>query len=101
MRESSPYRDSGEKTSEISHEERARIVDEMMNGREARAKERERRRGALLRPTFKLSAGVSLAFGVALAIGNEPRLVSTFGVLAILGFGSALVVVWGTRVRPP
>ena len=83
----------------MSHGERTRIVADMMSGRDARAKEREARRLVLLRRTFKLSIGSTIAFGLATLMRSEPPKLVTVWVLAVLGLRSAALLVRGAR--PP
>ncbi len=81
----------------MSHDERMRIVADMMSGRDARAKEREARRLVLLSRTFKLSIGSTFAFGLATLLRSEPPKLVIVWVLAALGLGSAALLVWGSR----
>ena len=99
MREPSPYRESGEKLAELSNEERVRIIDSMMNAREARASERARTHLGRLERTSKLSLGFTLVLVAFLLAANEPRLVPAMVIVTVLGITSAILV--RASVRSP
>jgi hypothetical protein len=98
MREPSPYRESGEKLAELSHEERVRIIDSMMSERDARATERARTHLGRIQIASKLSLGVTLVVVALLVAANEPRLVRALAIVSVLGIMSVIAV--RLHVRP-
>lgn len=99
MREPSPYRESGEKLAELSHEERVRIIDSMMSERDARATERARTHLGRLQRTSKVSLGATFVVVALLVTANEPRLVPALAIVTVFGIASAIAVRLHLRPR--